>query len=120
MKTRTHPTHHQGFRPERAAWAVGIALAGVFVCVFALPMKTRESPLRFAVKASALWAGALAFAGGTIVGCAIEIRHRFTRCASCGRLLVRRRVDWQKSYYPCRRCQVTWTCPCRKGGRSTT
>ena len=116
MQTKVHPTHHQGFRPERAAWAVVIGLAGVFVCVFALMVPPRESAVRYALRATGFWGGALAFVGGTLFASAIDVHHRFTRCVTCGRLLVRRRIDYQKSYYPCRRCQVTWTCPCRKGG----
>ena len=115
MDTRAHPTHHAAYRPQRAAWAVGIGLAAVFICVFGAMLNTRESAMRFALKASVLWTGALAFAGGTIVACVIEVGHRFARCASCRRLLVRTRIDYQRSYYRCRTCQVTWTCPCRKG-----
>lgn len=77
MDTRAHPTHHAAYRPQRAAWAVGIGLAGVFICVFGAMLNTRESVIRFALKASVLWTGALAFAGGTIVACVIEVGHRF-------------------------------------------
>jgi hypothetical protein len=119
MKTRTHPTHHDNYHPNRLVWGVCIALAGVFGCVFLAMWDTAESPaLLRGIKVVALWSGALAFVGGTAFAGAIDVRHKFARCPSCGRLRLRSRIDYRQSYYPCRRCDVTWTCPCRKGGSS--
>jgi hypothetical protein len=114
METRTHPTHHDGYHPSRAMWGAGIGLAGVFLCVFVTMVDAGESRILHVLKASVLWAGALAFIGGTGLALLTEIPHRFARCVSCGRLLRRTRIDYQRSYYPCRRCKVRWTCPCRK------
>lgn len=116
-KTQVHPTHHDGFRPVIAMWAVVIALAGVFLCVFILMVHPRESLVRYVVRTTGFWVGALAFVGGTIVASVIDIRHKFTRCPTCGRLLVRSRIDYTRSYYRCRKCDMTWTCPCSKRGR---
>ena len=115
MKTQRHPTHHDNYRAGRLFWAIGIALVGVFACVFLAMMDTTAaSDLVRLAKRSALWAGGLAFVGGTLYACVIDIAHRFTRCPSCGRRLLRSRIDYQQSYYPCRRCEVNWTCPCHK------
>jgi hypothetical protein len=118
MKTQTHPTHHDKYRPKRLFWGVGVGLAGVFGCVFLLMGDTGESPVVIrGTRLMGLWIGALAFVGGTGLAVVTDIAHRFARCPSCGRLLLRRRIDYQRSYYPCRRCDVTWTCPCRKFAR---
>jgi prolipoprotein diacylglyceryltransferase len=115
MKTRTHPTHHDNYRPGRLFWGVGVALCGVFGCVFLAMLDTEESPAFLHIaKVLALWAGGLAFVGGTVLAGVTDITHRFARCPSCGRLLLRSRIDYRQSYYPCRRCDVTWTCPCCK------
>jgi hypothetical protein len=114
METRGHPTHHSNYRPGRSLWGVLGALAGVFVCVFLAMVDAGGSRVLHVVKWSALWAGALAFVGGTVLAGITEIPHRFARCPACGRLLPRSRMDYQRSYYPCRRCAVTWTCPCHK------
>jgi hypothetical protein len=117
MKTQTHPAHHDNYRPNRVFWSVGIALAGVFGCVFLAMVDTAEaSTVVRQAKVWGLWAGALAFVGGTLFAGVIDTAHRFTRCPSCRRLLLRSRIDYRQSYYPCRRCDVTWTCPCRKRG----
>src|SRR5262249_30415692 len=117
MKTRAHPTHHDHYRPGRLLWGVCVGLAGAFTCVFVAMVETEESSalVHFA-KVSVLWAGALAFVGGTALACVTDIAHRFARCPSCSRLLLRSRIDYRNSYYPCRRCDVTWTCPCSKSG----
>jgi hypothetical protein len=92
-----------------------IGLAGAFSCVFVAMANTEEAPVVLHIlKMSVLWAGALAFVGGTVVAGVTEIAHTFARCVSCGRLLRRSRIDFRQSYYPCRRCDVVWTCPCRK------
>jgi hypothetical protein len=114
METRAHPTHHSRYRPHRTAWGVGIGLAGVFSSVFVAMVETEGSPVLLVLKTSVLWAGALAFVGGTTLAVLTEIPHMFARCVSCGRLLRRARMDVRQSYYPCRRCNLTWTCPCRK------
>jgi len=115
LSTRNHPTHHDRYRPARAIWGVVVGLAGVFAVVFLAMWDTSESAdLVHGAKVVALWACALAFVAGTLLSGVTEIGHRFTRCPSCARLLVRRRIDFQHSYYPCRRCDVTWTCPCHK------
>ena len=120
MQTRSHPTHHDNYRPNRLIWGVVIALAGVFGCVFLAMVDTVESPaVVHAAKVGALWAGAFAFLGGTVFAAVLDIRHRFARCPSCARLLRRSRIDYRRSYYPCRRCDVTWTCPCRKFASSS-
>src|SRR5262245_36042526 len=118
MKTRPHPTHHDKYRPNRALWGVIVGLAGVFGCVFLAMVDTAQSPaVMHLAKVFLLWSGALAFVGGTAVASITEIGHRFTRCPSCRRLLVRSRIDYQRSYYRCRRCGVMWTCPCAKMAR---
>jgi hypothetical protein len=114
METRAHPTHHNRYRPHRTWWGVGIGLAGVFVSLFVAMVNTEGSTVLHVLKTSVLCAGALAFVGGTALAAFTEIAHMFTRCVSCGRLLPRSRIDVRQSYYPCRRCNVTWTCPCRK------
>jgi hypothetical protein len=118
MKTRPHPTHHANYRPSWLLWGVGIGLFGAFGCVFILMIDTEESSaLVHGTQVVALWAGALAFVVGAAFAVAIEVGHRFTRCPSCARLLTRKRIDYERSYYPCRRCDVTWTCPCSKSAR---
>lgn len=120
MKTRAHPTHHDNYRPGRLLWGVGIGVAGVFACVFLAMFDTDDYPgLVHGAKVVALWLGALAFVGGTGVAAVTDVTHRFARCPSCARLLMRTRMDYQRSYYPCRRCEVTWTCPCRKAASGT-
>ncbi len=117
VNIRVHPTHHDGYRPDRAVWGVVIGLAGVFLCVFVAMVHPRESLVRYVLRTTGLWLGALAFVGGTIVASVIETRHKFARCPTCGRLLLRSRIDYTRSYYRCRKCDVTWTCPCNKRGR---
>src|SRR5262245_26809516 len=107
MQTRAHPTHHDNYRPRRALWGVVAGLAGVFACVFVAMVDTGGSSILHALKASVLWAGALAFVGGTALAFFTEIPHRFARCASCARLLMRSRIDFDRSYYRCRKCDVT-------------
>lgn len=90
----------------------------MFACVFLAMWDTAESPaLVHSTKVVAVWVAALASVAGTVFACVLDIAHRFARCPSCGRLLLRRRVDFRNSYYPCRRCDVTWTCPCHKMAR---
>jgi hypothetical protein len=118
VKTHRHPTHHDHYYPNRTLWAVIVGVGGVFACVFVAMVDTAESAAVVrAIKVSALLAGALAFVGGTVVAGVTEIPHRFARCPSCERLLFRTRIDFSQSYYPCRRCDVTWTCPCHKAAR---
>jgi hypothetical protein len=115
MKTQAHPTHHDHYRPGRLLWGVGLGLAGAFACVFLAMVNTEESgAFVHGAKQLALWAGALAFVGGTALAGVTDVAHRFARCPSCARLLLRSRIDYRHSYYPCRRCDVTWTCPCSK------
>ena len=116
METRAHPTHHDHYRPNRAVWGVAIGLAGVFLCVFVAMVNTGESAVLRVVKVSALGTGAVAFVAGTILAALTEITHLFARCVTCGRLLRRSRMDARQSYYPCRRCNVTWT-PVPRGVR---
>jgi hypothetical protein len=114
METRAHPTHHSHYRPGRTLWGAVVGLAGVFLCVFIAMVNPGGSRVLQVVRLSSLGAGALAFVGGTLLAAATEIPHGFARCPSCGRLLRRVRTDYRQSYYPCRRCDITWTCPCRK------
>jgi hypothetical protein len=115
MKTRTHPTHHDNYRAGRVFWGVAIALVGLFGCVFLATMDTAgASNVGRLAKRWALWAGGLAFVAGSLYAAVIDIAHRFTRCPSCRRRILRSRIDYQQSYYPCRRCDVVWTCPCHK------
>jgi hypothetical protein len=112
MKVRAHPTHHDKYRPARALWGVVVGLAGVFSCVFVLALDPGESGMLRSLRLWALLIGALAFLGGTLAAIVTEIPHRLARCPSCSRLRWRSRIDRQQSYYPCRKCDVTWTCPC--------
>ena len=115
MKTQRHPTHHDNYRAGRLFVAIAIALVGVFASIFVATIDTTaSSDLVRQARRWTLWAGGLAFVGGTLYAIVIDIAHRFTRCPSCERRLMRSRIDYQQSYYPCRRCEVTWTCPCHK------
>ena len=118
METRPHPTHHDDYRSGRTFAGVVAGVAGVFACVFILMVNPGASEALRVVKAAGLIAGALAFAGGVVLAAITEIPHLFARCPSCGRLRVRTRVDFTQSYYPCRRCGVRWTCPCRKAAEA--
>jgi hypothetical protein len=111
-----HPTHHDTYRPGRAFWGALVGVAGVFACIFIAMVNTGGSAVFHVLKVSALGTGALAFVGGTLLAVVTEVPHQFARCPSCGRLRWRSRIDYRQSYYPCRRCGVTWTCPCHKAG----
>jgi hypothetical protein len=115
MQTRPHPTHHDDYRPNRTFWGVVVGVAGVFLCVFVGMVNAEDAPALHALKASVSWAGALAFVGGTLLVLYTEIPHLIARCASCGRRLLRSRMDYRQSYYRCRKCDVTWTCSCSRG-----
>ena len=97
---------------------VMISLAGVFSCVFILMFDPGTSTVLRVLKTAALGAGALAFVGGFVLAATVELPHMFPRCPSCHRLLLRTRVDFTQSYYPCRTCGVKWTCPCHKAAES--
>jgi hypothetical protein len=114
METRPHPTHHSHYHPGRAFWGVLVAVAGVFLGVFIAMVSPGESRVLAVLRFSSLGASALAFVGGALLATVTEIPHRWPRCPSCRRLLWRSRIDYRQSYYPCRRCDVTWTCPCCK------
>jgi hypothetical protein len=114
MEIRAHPTHHSHYYPGRALWGVTVGLAGAFFCVFIAMVNPGASRAMQVVRLSSLGACALAFVGGTLLAVVTEIPHRWARCPSCGRLRGRSRIDYQRSYYPCRRCDVMWTCPCHK------
>ena len=120
MNIRAHPTHHDNYRPGRLLWGVGVGLAGVFAAVFLAMVDTDDYPgVIHGAKVVALWLSGLAFVGGTALAAVTDVTHRFTRCPSCAKLLVRSRMDYQRSYYRCRRCDVTWTCSCHKSASPT-
>jgi hypothetical protein len=119
VKERRHPTHHANYKPFRALWGVVVGLVGVVLGMFCLAIETHGSPALRILKQSALALCALAFAGGVVLAVVTEGLHAVSRCPECQRRIFRSRTGYSATYYPCRRCGITWTCDCHKDGSGT-
>ena len=112
MDERQHPTHHANYKPFHAFWGAAVGLAGAFLGILCLTIQTGESAaLRF-LKTSALALCGLALAGGVAFAVVKEGLHGISRCPQCQRRIFRSRTGYRVTYYPCRRCGITWTCDC--------
>lgn len=114
MRVQHHPTHHDGYRPSRVLAAVVTAVAGIFVFFAALAIPGEPgSALRLLRRLILIASGAAAVVGflATLI---LQLVHLFDRCPECRRIIFRTRIDYEASYYPCRRCGVRWTCGCHK------
>ena len=116
---RRHPTHHANYNPFHALWGVVAGLTGAFLGMLCLAIDTHGSAVVRILKQSALALCGLAFAGGVVLAAVTEGLHAISRCPQCQRRIFRSRVGYSATYYPCRRCGITWTCECHKGGSGT-
>jgi hypothetical protein len=119
MDERPHPTHHANYKPSHAMWGAIVAVGGVFLGIVCLAIETGDSAaLRF-LRTSALALCGLAFVGGVVFAAVKEGVHAVSRCPSCQRRIFRSRTGYRATYYPCRRCGITWTCECHKEASAT-
>lgn len=106
---RRHPTHHQG-RVGRSIIAAILPLAGVAVILGAAFSETLgASP---AVRPALGVIGLLGFIGGPIAAFVEMSKHEYAKCLNCGLLVRKSKIDSERTYYPCGKCGVTWTCAC--------
>lgn len=87
------------------------SVSGAFLCALAIGIDV-TSPLRWVAKLAGLSIGALAFVAGFLLAAVTEGLHATTRCPECGRRIWRSEIGGSATYYPCRRCEITWTCEC--------
>src|SRR5262249_61801904 len=111
--------HHANYKPFHALWGVLTGLAGVFVGLLFLAIETRGSAVLRFLKSSGLALCGLAFVGGVAFAAVKEGLHAIARCPQCQRRIFRSRTGYRVTYYPCRRCGITWTCECHKEASAT-
>ena len=110
MEQKPHPTHHQGYYativPLYGLSLVGLAVVGAGTMgVFGGGAGTRH-----VLQAT----GVLLFFGPALLAGVKVLAHGFARCPGCHASLRRSHVDDVRTYYPCERCGIVWTCDCHR------
>jgi hypothetical protein len=119
LDERRHPTHHANYNPYHAMWGVVVGLAGVFLGLLCLGLHPGESAALRVLETAVLGLAAVAFCGGVAFAAVKEGLHTITRCPQCQRRIFRSKTGYSATYYPCRRCGITWTCECHKEASAT-
>lgn len=113
MEQRDHPTHHSGYYatliPLYATAALGVA---VTVAAATLAVLDGQPGARHALEGI----GVLCSLGAALVAGMKVLAHAFATCPNCQARVRRSQVDASRTYYPCERCGITWTCSCAESG----
>jgi hypothetical protein len=109
VQQKHHPTHHQGYYTTIVP-LYGLSFVGLAVTIGAasLAVLARRPGARHALEA----VGVLCFVGAALLAGMKVLAHAFARCPECQASVRRSHVDASRTYYPCERCGITWTCDC--------
>lgn len=114
MIVQPHPTHDRdyGFRP--VAYALLLAAAGIGSAIGVISLVPDDAAWAGIAKAGAFLSGVLV-AGASFLYLGVrKYLHGWALCPKCSRPIRRSRTDYVATYYPCRRCEITWICGCHK------